>query len=115
MRTVLLFIVLVGTAALAGDHAADQNERPQIQVRELLPEDVPHGVCASAKWPSKSGYITVQERTQDRTRNLLPNEVGLYVLERLHEGYSVALYPQVSGRIFSVATCLSRTLPKATP
>ncbi len=42
---------------------------------------------------------------QEGTTKLTDQEIGEYVRKRLAEGYSVTLYPQASGKMFTVATC----------
>jgi hypothetical protein len=75
-----------------------------ISVRELPPEAIPHGSCTQGH----SGYLGVEVSSRFK---LSGEEIGKYVLEQLKEGYSLQLYPQASGRIFSIATCESSAVP----
>jgi ribulose bisphosphate carboxylase small subunit len=46
----------------------------------------------------------VEKDKKERTK-LTDQEIGEYVRKRLAEGYSIALYPQASGKMFTVQTC----------
>jgi hypothetical protein len=46
----------------------------------------------------------VGQDKKERTK-LTDQEIGQYVKKRLAEGYSVTLYPQASGKIYTVANC----------
>jgi hypothetical protein len=76
----------------------------RISVRELPPEAIPHGSCTQGH----SGYLGVEASNRFK---LSGEEIGKYVVEQLKEGYSLQLYPQESGRIFSIATCESSVAP----
>ena len=71
-----------------------------ISVRELPPEPIPHGTCTKGH----GGYLGIESSGRFK---LTEEEIGAYVVQHLKEGYSLELYPQVSGRIFSIATCQS--------
>jgi hypothetical protein len=73
-----------------------------VHVRELPPEPIPHGTCTQGH----SGYLGVEESDRNRF-TLSDNEVGEYVRSQIRQGYSLSLYPQVSGRIFAIAQCES--------
>lgn len=71
-----------------------------IHVRELPPEMIPPGSCTE----SHSGYLGIEEPSKN-SFDLTKQEIGNYVLARMKQGYSLSLYPQSNGRIFSIATC----------
>lgn len=73
-----------------------------ITVKELPPEPFPSGTCTT----DRSGYIGITNNGKEETR-LTDAQLGEYVRVRLSQGYSVALYPQISGKIFAIATCES--------
>jgi hypothetical protein len=76
--------------------------QPQITVKELPPEPIPVGVCTQ----DKSGYIGIAKNGKEDT-HLTDKQLGEYVRVRLSQGYVVALYPQVSGKTFAIASCKS--------
>jgi hypothetical protein len=92
---ILVLTLAVITAAVAG--------QPQttVSVTELPPEAIPAGACTQ----STSGYLGIVERDKKERTKLTDPEIGEYVRKRLAEGYSVALYPQASGKMFTVQTC----------
>jgi hypothetical protein len=73
---------------------------PMITIKELPPEAIPSGTCTE----SQAGYLGFTKAGKEQTR-LTDKQIGEYVRVRLTQGYSVSLYPQVSGRIYAVATC----------
>jgi hypothetical protein len=73
-----------------------------ISVKELPPEPFPVGTCKA----DESGYLGITKAKKEETR-LTDKQLGEYVRVRLSQGYSVALYPQVSGKVFAIATCES--------
>ena len=77
-------------------------EKTRVTVNELPPEPFPVGTCKQ----DVSGYIGIVKNGKEETR-LTDTQLGEYVRVRLSQGYSVALYPQVSGKIFAIATCES--------
>ena len=93
--------LVVLTLALA--IAAIAGEPQNVSVRELPPEDIPVGTCTQ----SESGFLGVVEKDRTERTKLTDQEIGEYVRKSLAQGYSVALYPQTSGRIFTSATCHS--------
>jgi hypothetical protein len=72
-----------------------------VTVTELPPEAIPTGTCTQ----STSGYLGIVGKDKTERTKLTDREIGEYVRKSLAEGYSVALYPQASGKIFSVQTC----------
>ena len=72
----------------------------QISVKEVPPEPFPTGTCTQ----DKSGYIGIPKNGKEETR-LTDKQLGEYVRVRLSQGYSVALYPQVSGKIYAIVKC----------
>jgi hypothetical protein len=94
--------VLAGLLALAG---SAQDVR--ISVREVPPEPFPAGSCTQSN--SGSGYLHLEGDSKEPYK-LSKEQIGEYVLSRLGQGYSVTLYPQTSGRIFSVTTCESSSV-----
>lgn len=94
---VLALVVFIVGLALA---------RPQLQtsvtVKELPPEAIPAGTCKE----DQTGYLGITKNGKEETR-LTDQEIGEYVRVRLSQGYSVSLYPQVSGRIFAISQCES--------
>jgi len=91
---VAVFTLAVVAAAVAG--------QPQtVSVTELPPEAIPAGTCTT----SSSGYLGIVGKDKSERTKLTDQEIGEYVRKRLAEGYSVALYPQASGKMFTVQTC----------
>jgi len=72
-----------------------------ITVRELPPETIPAGTCTQ----STSGYLGIVGNDKKERTQLTDQEIGEYVRKRLAEGYSVLLYPQASGKMFTIETC----------
>jgi hypothetical protein len=89
---------LITAVLLASVNAFSQT---QISVSELPPEVVPVGVCTE----SNSGYLGIVDKAKKERTKLSTAEIGKYVAKSLAQGYSVTLYPQASGKIFTVATC----------
>jgi hypothetical protein len=77
---------------------------PHVSVSEVPPEPFPAGTCKE----SYSGYLEVKEHGKSKDANLSGQQIGDYVKRRLGEGYSLALYPQASGRLFVIETCLAK-------
>mgnify|MGYP001263665229 CR=1 FL=1 len=94
-----LTALLCATAIAAA--AATGHSQTAITVIELPPETIPAGTCTE----STSGFLGVVEKDKTERTKLTTQEIGEYVSKRLAEGYSVTLYPQASGRTFTVATC----------
>ena len=74
---------------------------PTAAVTEIPPEVVPAGTCTQ----SITGYLGIVEADKKERTKLTDQEIGEYVRKRLAEGYSIALYPQASGKIFTFQTC----------
>jgi hypothetical protein len=89
-----LFVAL-SVAAIAQNEA-----HPAISVKEVPPEAIPAGTCTE----DLSGYLGIAKAGKDVTQ-LTDKQVGEYVRVRLSQGYSVALYPQASGKIYAISTC----------
>jgi hypothetical protein len=83
---------------------AQEPKPAKISVNELPPEPFPDATCKQ----SYSGYLEVREHGKAKNVNLTPQEIGDYVKKRLSEGYSLSLYPQISGRFFIIETCLAK-------
>jgi hypothetical protein len=73
-----------------------------VSIKELPPEAIPIGTCQE----DLSGPLFVIKNGKEET-HLTDKQLGEYVRVRLSQGYSVSLYPQVSGNIFAIATCES--------
>ena len=95
LARIAVLILTVATTVVAG--------QPQttVTVTELPPEAIPAGTCTE----SASGYLgIVGEDKKERTK-LTDQEIGEYVRKSLAQGYSLTLYPQASGKTFTIATC----------
>jgi hypothetical protein len=100
MQRVIFPLILL----LASLSFSEEMKWPQkISVRELPPEPIPAGTCKE----SYSGYLEVPENGKVKNRDFTSQQIGDYVKKRLSEGYSLSLYPQVSGRLFVFETCES--------
>lgn len=99
MRVGRIAILILAVAMIAG---AGEPQQTSIHVRELPPEPFPVGTCKE----DTSGYIGINKLGKETT-HLTDKQLGEYVRVRLSQGYSVTLYPQVSGKIFADASCLS--------
>lgn len=95
-----LLQLAVFTSALAGIAVAGRSQTT-VSVTELPPEEIPAGACTQ----STSGYLGIVGKDKRERTKLTDQEIGEYVRKRLAEGYSVALYPQASGKMFTVQTC----------
>ena len=84
-------------------NAATGTGQPQTRasVNELPPETITTGACTQ----SSSGYLGIVEKDKKERTKLTDKETGEYVRKMLAQGYSVTLYPQASGKVFTVATC----------
>lgn len=96
-------VIMVCSLALMVMGVAGDELTTTVTVTELPPEAIPVGTCTE----SRSGYLGTEKNGRENTK-LSDKQIGEYVRKRLNEGYSVSLYPQSSGRIFSIATCPSR-------
>ena len=92
----LVVLLLFSTIGLG-----QNSDQLTISVKELPPEPFPVGTCKE----SYSGYLEVSDQGKPKNTNLSSQEIGDYVKKRLSEGYSLSLYPQVSGRLFIIETC----------
>jgi hypothetical protein len=92
----IAFLALVVVTAAVADQL-----QTTISVKELPPEAIPSGTCTE----STTGFLGVVEKDKSERTKLTAEEIGKYATKSLAEGYSVTLYPQASGRIFTVATC----------
>lgn len=96
LRTLVVVGVLAVTVmAFAGE------PQTTVSVTPLPPEPIPTGACTA----STSGYLGIVEKDKSERTKLTAQEVGAYVQKTLAEGYSVTLYPQASGKMFTVQTC----------
>jgi len=73
----------------------------RVTITELPPEQVPAGTCVAGN----AGFLGVVERDDHERTDLTNAEIGGWVKNKLKEGYSVMLYPQKSGRIYSITKC----------
>ena len=93
---VAVFILAVALAAVAGE------PQTTVSVTELPPEAIPAGTCTESK---PGGYLGIVGKDRTERTKLTDQEIGEYVRKSLAKGYSVALYPQASGKVFTVQTC----------
>jgi hypothetical protein len=100
MQTILRIVLAVFFIGIPFGKPQESN-LPKISANELPPEPIPAGACKH----SYSGYLETNEHNKARDTNLTSKQIGEYVKQRLGEGYTLALYPQVSGRIFVIETC----------
>jgi len=91
---IVLFALFVAMTAASG-------QQTTVAVTELPPEAIPAGVCSQ----SNAGYLGIVEKDKKERTKLTDREIGEYVRKKLAEGYSVTLYPQASGKIFTQQTC----------
>jgi hypothetical protein len=73
-----------------------------VSVTELPPEAIPAGTCTQSQ---PGGYLGIVEKDKTERTKLSDAEIGAYVRKSLAQGYSIALYPQASGKIFTQQTC----------
>jgi hypothetical protein len=95
--------VLILAAAIAAAVSAGQQLQATVTVTEFPPEKIPAGSCTE----SDSGYLGIVEKDKTERTKLTDQEIGQYVRKKLAEGYSVELYPQASGKTFTIQTCHS--------
>jgi hypothetical protein len=98
MRALKLIVCAIAITVVAGGQS-----QPAITVKEFPPEAIPAGTCTQ----STSGYLGIVGKDKKERTKLTDQEIGEYVRKRLAEGYSVTLYPQASGKIFTIAICES--------
>jgi hypothetical protein len=96
VRIAVLTLAVVA-AAVAGE------PQTTVSVTELPPEALPAGTCTQ----SDSGYLGIVGKDKKERTKLTDREIGQYVSKNLAQGYSVTLYPQASGKIFTTVTCHS--------
>jgi hypothetical protein len=97
MRGVRIVVIIVALAIAVAAQIS-------VNVTELPPEPIPAGMCKQ----SQSGYLGIVEQDKTERTKLTDEEIGAYVRKKLAEGYSVTLYPQASGRTFTIASCHSK-------
>jgi len=97
-RLIVLGVLTFGLSIIT----AQTSSVPAVAVKELPPEAFPSGTCTE----SQSGYLGMVKAGREKT-DLTDKQIGEYIRVRLAQGYSVSLYPQVSGKIYAVATCES--------
>jgi hypothetical protein len=83
--------------------SAQDSNHQNVTVTELPPEAIPTGNCVQ----STSGYLGIVGADKSERTKLTDQEIGEYVRKTLAEGYSIALYPQASGKTFTFQTCHS--------
>jgi hypothetical protein len=96
VRKFLPFLVLLSVGF------SQSPNQSTIHVRELPPETIPAGTCKE----DLSGYVGIPKNGKEEN-HLTDKQIGEYVRVRLSQGYSIALYPQVSGKMFAIAKCES--------
>lgn len=89
-------VILVALAAIA---VAAQTS---VNVSELPPEPIPAGTCTKSE---PGGYLGIVEKDKRERTKLTDQEIGAYVRKTLAQGYSITLYPQASGKMFTQQTC----------
>jgi|SRR5580700_3305780 hypothetical protein len=94
MRGVRIVVLTVAVAIVAVAQTT-------VNVTEVPPEAIPAGSCTQ----STSGYLGIVGADKSERTKLTDQEIGEYVRKRLAEGYSIALYPQASGKMFTIQTC----------
>ena len=98
----VLCLLLLAIAATAANQDKSAVQFPaSIKVAEMPPEEIPSGTCEN----SYSGYLEIAEHGRLKNKDFTAQQIGDYVKKRLSEGYSLSLYPQISGRVFSIQTC----------
>jgi hypothetical protein len=98
-RGTMKFVLIV--ALLAGGLLFLHAQQTTMRIRPLPPEAVPTGDCSAGD----TGFIGIVEKDGSERTTLTDEEIGKWVSKKLKEGYSVMLYPQPNGRIFSVTKC----------
>ena len=93
--------ISVLSAVLAVVAIAQTDNRSTITVQAVPPEPVPVGTCTS----STASYLVSGSGDKRSDFKLSDRQIGEYVRIRMAQGYSLALYPQTSGKIYVVATC----------
>jgi hypothetical protein len=101
LREMVVRLARIGVLTVALATMAVAGPQTTVTVTELSPEDIPVGTCTE----SRSGYLGIVGKDKQERTKLTDQEIGEYVRKKLAEGYSVALYPQASGKMFTVQTC----------
>ncbi len=96
MKTAKLVALLFAVAVMV-----TAQSQPSISVRELTPEAIPSGNCTE----SLSGYLGINQGKKVKETSFTDQEIGDYVNKRLSQGYFVSIYPQLSGKVYVIATC----------
>lgn len=98
----LLFTALICSVILL----AQGFPKPQISNITTLPSDpiLPTGNCKTGS----AGYVEIDGRVE-----LKDQEIGKYVLSRLHDGYIITLYPATKRGIFADLECTNAIYPGA--
>jgi hypothetical protein len=97
MRVARIAVLTLAVVVMA---VAGEPQQTTIHVRELPPEPFPTGTCKE----DVSGYLGTTKAGEKQT-HLTDKQLGEYVRMRLSQGYSISLYPQISGKIFAMARC----------
>jgi hypothetical protein len=97
MRIVRIAVLTLAVAAVA----VAGEPQTTVSVTEMPPEAIPAGTCTQ----SATGYLGIVEKNKSERTKLTDQEIGEYMRKKLAEGYSVTLYPQASGKMFTVQTC----------
>lgn len=95
-----VFAMLLALCALA---FSQEFRKPTITVKELPPEAFPAGSCTEGM----SGDLGIESANGKEETRLTDAQIGEYVRARLSSGYSVSIYPQISGKMFAIADCVS--------
>jgi hypothetical protein len=93
--------ISLAVVLLLSSLAFSQEPKPTVSITQLPPEPIPAGACTQ----SDAGYLGIVEKDKSERTKLTDQEIGEYVRKSLAKGYSVALYPQASGKLFTVQTC----------
>jgi hypothetical protein len=97
VKSSLAIVLLLSSLTFSQESKLPRN----VSATELPPEPIPAGTCKE----SYSGYMEIKDHGKTKNTNLTSQQIGGYVKKRLDEGYSLALYPQASGRLFLIETC----------
>jgi hypothetical protein len=100
MRAVRIAVLILAAALTA----AAAEPQTNVTVTQLPPEEIPAGTCIS----STGSYLVTGKGEKPSDYKLSDKQIGEYIRVRLSQGYSVTLYPQASGKIYTVETCHPR-------
>ena len=95
MKTALIVLLVLSSLTFS------QESKIRVSVAEVPPEPLLTGTCTQ----STTGYLGIVQKDVSERTKLTDQEIGKYVNKSLAEGYSVTLYPQASGKVFTVAIC----------